>query len=56
MVFTAALSATSGANPWASYSFWQGKEKSKARDGEAVMLVHVEGQVKVDICGSILLY
>lgn len=56
MVFTAALSATSGANPWASYDSWQGKEKSKARDREAVMLLHAESQVKVDICGSILLY
>lgn len=39
----------------ASYSFWQGKEKNKTRDREALILLHVEDQVKVDICGPVLL-
>lgn len=54
MVSTA-LSATSGTNFRSSYNFWQGKEKSKTRGRGAVTRLHAEGQVKVDICGSVLL-
>lgn len=33
----------------------RGRRRAKP-DSEAVMLLHAESQVKVDICGSILLY
>lgn len=51
--YAAALGGILGATFLASYIFWQGKEKSKTR--EAFAPWHVEGQVKEDICGPILL-
>lgn len=52
MARAAALAGISGET---FLAFWQGREKSKTRGRAALTLPHVEGQVKVGICGPILL-
>ena len=55
MAYAEALGGISGATLLASYRFWQGKGKSKTRVKEAWTPLPLEGQVKEDICGPVLL-